>query len=140
MSVQLYTSYFSNMNFIKNNGFLPVAICRYLPKGYDGPIYQELAPSAELLNEYKETLNWERYKDRFHAELLNKDLYKVAEDLRQIAENYNNNKLVLCCYEEPRLKCHRHLVADFFNELGLLGGGVHELNGNDLAIQSVELF
>ncbi|WQJ53861.1 MAG: hypothetical protein [Wendovervirus sonii] len=139
--MQIYTSYFGNMKFIKQNGFQPVAISRYIPKDYTGPSFQMLAPSEELLADIKSgKITWIQYKDKFHSELLFKNIADIADGLRNIAFDYNNDRLVLCCYEQPEFHCHRHIVADFFNEFEILGGDVHELNGNDLRIQSIELF
>jgi len=85
-------------------------------------------------------ISWMQYKDKFNSELLSKNIAEICDGLRAIADEYGNDRLALCCYEQPDYHCHRHIVEEFFNEFGILGGDVHELNGNDTKIESIELF
>ena len=53
----------------------------------------------------------------FNEEVLNQlNVNNVIKDLKSLV---NNNSIVLICYEKPDDFCHRHLVANWFNENGV---------------------
>lgn len=103
----MYTSNFSK----KGNDPKSVAICAKVPEFFQGRHYKELAPSWSIFKEYKETLDAQRYTERYEKEILgNLDPLQVWNDLGEDA--------ILLCYESKEQFCHRRLVAKwFFNEL-----------------------
>lgn len=102
------TSYFA-----KYKGPNSVAICQGVPKWYKGLSYRDLAPSWDMLLEYRTTKNEERFRRRYKEEILsNLNPQKVLEDLGEDA--------VLLCWEGANDFCHRRVVAEWLQEkLGL---------------------
>ncbi len=112
----IYTSYFAKEQHIKNAGMVPIAITAKVPEWYAGLVYQPLAPTFDILMEYKRTGDRERYIERYKAEVLGKlDPIKVYSKLLALA---NCEAVCLMCYEKPDSFCHRHLVAEWFRENG----------------------
>jgi uncharacterized protein YeaO (DUF488 family) len=92
-----------------------VAISGAVPKDYKGKRYKKLAPSWNLVNEYKTgIINEKQYKDRYYKEVLSKlnarDVYnEIGEDA------------ILLCYEKPGEFCHRRIVAEWiFDNIQIL--------------------
>jgi hypothetical protein len=91
----------------------PVSISRFSPQDYDGRIYLDLAPSAELLSFYKKTQDVRKFRDAYNLQLSKLDPAKVVADL--------GNDAILLCFEDRNAFCHRRLVADwFYSKLGVL--------------------
>jgi len=104
----IYTSYFSSKKY---NIELGVSIARYA-NFWKGEICQELFPSKELLADYKaDLINESQYKARYVVETLSK------LNPKELAAKLNNK--VLLCYEKSGDFCHRHIVADWFNQNGI---------------------
>lgn len=118
----LYTSYYSNKHRKDISGF-QVAISRYKPKWLDfnkeGILWYEiLSPSKELLKKYKNGLVTE---DKFRLEYLlqvskNLECSKALESISKVLDNGTN--IILLCYEKSNDFCHRHILAEIFNEEG----------------------
>ena len=71
----------------------------------------ELAPSEELLDEYRKTKDWERFEASFRA------LLQQREPLGRIRESINGHDCIcLLCSEEKPERCHRRLVAEYVVE------------------------
>jgi len=89
-----------------------VAISRTQPKGWKGRVYEELAPSWQLLNMVKmagKRLDPKEYACRYREEVLSSlDAQKVFDDLDEDA--------ILLCWEKPGAFCHRRLVAEWLEE------------------------
>ena len=118
----IYTSYFGNLRNIDK--MIPVSICSKTPNWYEGLEYKKLAPSYDILMEYKRTGDKYRYTQRYQKEILNKlNQMDVLKDLYEMTSNVRAGKrnIVLLCYEKPTDFCHRHIVADW------MGMGVSEL-------------
>ena len=96
---------------------LPVAICRKIPKGYNGNIYAKLCPSKGALALYRETQDEFAMKRHFYEETLSQlNAREIAEYLQSLNPE---GDIVLICYEKPGDFCHRHLVSDWFNKSGI---------------------
>ena len=109
--MNIYTSYFAQLKNLPS-GFIPVSICGWPPKWYNGLQYKKVAPSWSILEEYKYNHNIQRYTDRFNNEILSKITpQNFINDINKITNNAEN--IVLLCYEKPTDFCHRHLVADW---------------------------
>ena len=96
-----------------------IAICRIPPVWYYGPVVLTLAPSSELLREYKASeVTTKEYCKRFYKEVLESlDPFAVYKRL----ESYGFPRLL--CWERSGAFCHRHLVQEWIC-LNLLRGGV----------------
>ncbi|MDJ0553134.1 MAG: DUF488 domain-containing protein [Microcoleaceae cyanobacterium MO_207.B10] len=70
---------------------------------------RELAPTKELLNEYKKNGgNWEKYEQQFLKLMSDRQVEKkVSPELL--------NKSCLLCSEATAEYCHRRLVAEYLN-------------------------
>jgi uncharacterized protein YeaO (DUF488 family) len=118
----IYTSYFSKLKKLPKD-IIPVSICAKAPSWYDGLEYKKLAPSYDILMQYKSNPNEEVYIKRFKEEILNKRLpSQTVVDLLALVGNFKglnySPSICLVCYEKPTDFCHRHLVADWLKENG----------------------
>ena len=123
----IYTSYFANSrNFPK--GAIPIAICRGVPSWYNGLVYQTVAPTQRILQEWHEDNDERAYKVRFaHDVLRNVEPVRVLNELQLMVPlktreqmdcpvwDSDDVHIVLLCYEVAEDFCHRHLVADWLN-------------------------
>lgn len=99
-----------------------IAISLYLPKGRQYLHYPKLAPSQELLQNYRSpsacaVMNVERYYiEEYNDQLFELNPQTVWDELCAIA---GDAEPILLCYEKPGQFCHRRLVAKWFEvELG----------------------
>lgn len=108
----MYTSYFGKMKKLPE-GFVLVSISRTCPKGIKMKMYGKLAPSAELLRDYKSgQMSWEDYTERYKSETLSKlNPQTVAREL--------GDNVILMCYEKSEDNCHRHIVAEWLRNAGV---------------------
>jgi uncharacterized protein YeaO (DUF488 family) len=117
--MKIYTSYFGNIKNITN----PVSISVFPPRWYLGPCYKKLAPSWNLVKNFKAKsmedigLAIEMYTHIYTRERLNKLEQSVV--FKELSEIYNDDDVVLLCYEAPEKFCHRHLVAKWFQSVGI---------------------
>lgn len=111
--MKIYTSYFAKLNKIDSN-IKPVAICAMIPKNIKIPNIKKLAPTWDILKEYKTTNNKDKYTLRYKSEVLQ---HISCQKLLNKLESYSEGKdIVLICYEKPTDFCHRHIVAEWINE------------------------
>lgn len=114
-----YFSYFGNVDRIKKERsdmvFVSISLwCR----GWNGKRIKELAPSADILNEYKYGGgDWSRYEERFNREILGGRSAKKLDKL--IKERWGDRDYCFCCYEKSNLYCHRRLVMEWMMRDGL---------------------
>ena len=105
----MWTSYFAKHKQRENG----ISICAKKPQWWAGPEYKALAPSYDILMEYKNSKlskveKEEIYVERYNKEILSKlDPEKVYEDLKD---------KVMLCYEVSDDFCHRHLAAKWIEE------------------------
>lgn len=127
----IYTSYFAGMKSMDQfrDHVIPVAICRGVPEWYTGARYAKLAPSWELVKEWKADPRNDDYfgikRKQYDAEVLSKlDPKQVVKDFQRLfpggeplweSKRYH---VVLMCYERPTDFCHRHFVAQWLTENG----------------------
>lgn len=67
----------------------------------------ELAPTKEILEDYRAGLSWIQYEQRFQALM---DERRIPETLNQ--SDFQNQVPCLLCSEARPEKCHRRLVAE----------------------------
>lgn len=119
MSGILYTSYFSK---IKNGIGDKISIARFNPKWLNqNELFawcSSLAPSKELLNDYKyKGISWEEYTKRYLKEI--KESKQAQTDISSISVHLiNNNDVTLYCYEKPTDNCHRFILTELFRQQG----------------------
>ncbi|MEW6608697.1 MAG: DUF488 domain-containing protein [bacterium] len=70
----------------------------------------QLAPTEDILNQYKKDNNWNRYENDFLKSLeKNKvSILKLGKELMK------NQTICLLCTEPTVDKCHRRLIAEFW--------------------------
>ena len=77
-----------------------IAISRYPPSGWTGLHYPALAPSAGLLNEFKQKQHSiEDYTKIYQQQLEKLDPEKVWSDLHALA---SGAEPILLCFEKPK--------------------------------------
>lgn len=121
--MRIYTSYFANLKTLEENGLYAVSICSKVPSFFEGPNIESVAPSKSILYEYKNSAQTdadrERYKQRYIDEVL--CIYRFHPEylinlLSYFSSENNGSDVVLLCYERPEDFCHRHILAEWFNE------------------------
>lgn len=112
----LYTSYFAQLKNLPKD-IVPISICGRAPDWYDGLQYKKLAPKYRFFMEWKRNHDNNFYIKHFNEEVLNQlNVNNIIKDLKSLV---SNNSIALICYEKPDDFCHRHLVANWFNENGV---------------------
>lgn len=113
----MFTSYFAKVPQIE----YPLSIARINPEWYDRPSYPKLAPSKELLFDFKygsHKGDTEFYTAEFLKYLETLDFKEVMQELSGIYGPDALDCLTLLCYEKPSDFCHRHLVANWLRQHG----------------------
>lgn len=123
MKGTLYTSYFARVK--QGKGF-KISVARFNPKWLNqGDInewFRDLAPSVELLNDYKNNkIDWEQYTERYNKSLIEGYFTnpRINKTICTIEDLLNNSKdVTIYCYEKPSDNCHRHLIGQYFRKMG----------------------
>lgn len=113
----MFTSYFAKVPQIE----YPLSIARINPEWYDKPSYPKLAPSKELLFDFKygaHKCDTEFYTAEFMKYLDTLDFKEVMSELSAVYGPDAIDRLTLICYEKPSDFCHRHLVANWLRQHG----------------------
>jgi hypothetical protein len=107
----IYTSYFAKIKNITVSDNL-ISIARKTPEGIKIKEFKLLAPSWDILSQYKNNGgNEDLYTRRFTSEILsNLNPILVVKEL--------GLNPVLLCYERSDRFCHRFIVAKWFNAAG----------------------
>lgn len=114
----IYTTYFAKLKSLPDN-VIPISICGKAPYWYKGLQYKKLAPKYDFFMRWKETHDNDYYIKCFNEQVLGKlDWFQVYEELYDLADTCGKShyEIALVCYEKPTDFCHRHLVANWFNE------------------------
>ena len=114
---QTYTSYYANCVELNRAGIILISIALYPPRNWHSLEYKKLAPSFDILLNYKHDHDETKYTERYKSEILNKlNVDEVMTDLVRMAGK--SNEFALICYENPSVFCHRHVVANWLTEHG----------------------
>lgn len=114
----IYTSYFAQLKNLPPN-IIPISICGSAPKWYTGLQYKKLAPKYNFFMKWKENHDNDYYTRCFKEQVLSSlDPDKVLAEL--FSKVSKDQTFALICYEKPQDFCHRHLIADWLNESGLI--------------------
>lgn len=101
----MQTSYFAISSNLPN----AISIALKSPDFYQGREYLPLAPTWEILSNYKKNHDIHLYTERYVSEILIPlDPQKVFEDLGKYS--------VLLCWENPDKFCHRRIVAKWLED------------------------
>lgn len=122
--MNIFTSYFAKAKNLDESRFCVVSIARFVPRGFKGVRCSSLAPSRELLHDYKSGLSESSYKVRYLKEL--GDSVHIHEVFESLVPFCKGRDLVLCCYESGDKFCHRHLLSD--RVFQLFGYRINELS------------
>lgn len=114
MVVNVFTSCFKKALNLDSSKYLVVSISRFNPRGFDGLSLKSLAPSRQLLADYKRGMSWDEYSKRYRLECLTSGGVRSALSL--LLSHTHGRDIVLCCYESPSMNCHRFLLADFIQD------------------------
>ena len=113
---KFYTGYFARIEKYKELGLYPVSIARFNPKGMNIFTWSAVAPSEEILRDYKSGKITElEYEFRYRLQLQSRN---ILEDLSFIDSKIpsQNKGVVLCCYEKSDSFCHRHILSEYISE------------------------
>ena len=110
----IYTSYYGNRR--KYDGFYRISISRSAPEqSYDLRLL-DLAPSSQLLQNYKNGItNEEEYTRRYLSSLETLKKRGYLDKFVNYLTNHTQD-VVLLCYEKPDKFCHRHILANYLNQ------------------------
>lgn len=113
----LYTSYYANSHNLHNK--IKVCISLGCPIGVDYYL-KELAPTYEILKEYKETGDKENFTNRYEKEILGHlNPNEIIGKLRRIYFENRGKDVVLLCFEKKGSFCHRHIVSEWLSDSGI---------------------
>lgn len=116
----IYTSYFGNINKLESGvtPVTPIAICGKSPDWYTGLEYKKLAPKYEFFKVWQQTRDNDYYVRCFNEQVLSKlDPVKISIELERMCQSGTSPCLI--CYEIPSHFCHRHLVAEWFQNANI---------------------
>jgi len=85
-----------------------ISIALFPPHYFKGQCYPLLAPSYELLRDFKNKLITDQQYKTMYLELLNTRKLTGQKVLLDIG-----NDAVLLCYEKKEDFCHRHIVSEW---------------------------
>jgi len=108
----IYTSYFANLRKLPPT-ITPIGICVSPPHWFKGENYDKLAPSRELLSQYKVGYcTMLDYWDRYQVETLSKlNPISVYHELCCCGTD-----VALLCYEHPSDFCHRFIISHWLTQ------------------------
>ena len=112
----IYTSYFAKIRSLPEN-VEPVSIALWPPKWYSGLQYRKLAPTKEILDNWRRNKNKENYIRAYRDRVLNH--LNPDNVVRELHTLTNKPDIALLCFEKPGIFCHRHLVAYWLNNHGI---------------------
>jgi hypothetical protein len=115
----LFTSYYTRAGRHPS----AISISRWAPAEFKGPSYLGLAPSRELLLDYKNGM----VDDVEYTRIFMQHLAKL--DPHVVVTNIPTNSILLC-YEGSRQFCHRHIVAEWIQRN--TGIFVQEITSDDV--------
>lgn len=117
--MNIYTGYYAKLKKYKEAGLIPVAISRGVPDFcQDIDRLEMFQPSFQTLIDFKyNRITVKEYTQQYGRDIL---YYLDAEMIYEMLDKkYKGQDIVLLCYESPHFFCHRHLVAQWFNNSGI---------------------
>ena len=115
----IYTSYFAQIKKFPDN-FEPICIARWKPKWYRGRIEVGLAPTDSLLRWWRASNKDEQAQAKFRQQYLGMLNHYSPIAVANILQTLANDKIpILLCFEKSDDFCHRHILAEWFNQHGI---------------------
>lgn len=112
----IYTSYFAKLKSLPES-VIPISICAKPPAFYKGLQYKKLAPTYDILMQWKKDHDDAAYIQKYEALLSNLDVNVVLKEFAALLPpDIKKCDIALICYEKPTDFCHRHLVAKWLNK------------------------
>ena len=102
-------TYLSRKTSFEKKGKLPLAHYVFVAMSFS----PHLAPSKEILDDYKKTGNWEDYAERFNNKIMSDPV--ALEELDKLILESMTSDVILVCYESEKKflqHCHRFLLLD----------------------------
>lgn len=111
----IYTSYFAKAKYFDKRRFILCQISNSAPFELDGKLSVLIPDWNTIVYPKKRGLiDEEEYKERYLNQL-NSSKDSVLNIIK-LLKTFNKD-IVLMCYESPDGFCHRHILADWYNEL-----------------------
>lgn len=110
------TGYFAKLNKYLEAGYFPVSIARFNPKGIKLMQWVRIAPSQDILSDYKSgRIDTVEYELKYTLQLQNTDIMKDWNYLMDVVARLEKpyKGIVFVCYEKSDDFCHRHIFADY---------------------------
>ena len=117
--MEFRTGYFAKLNKYAEQGYFPISIARFNPKGIKLMQWIRIAPNQDILQGYKSgKLDELDYELKYRLQLQNADVIgdwdKMLEIVGNLKKEYRG--IVFLCYEKTDSFCHRQIFADYMKE------------------------
>ena len=106
-----FTSYFDNICNLPK-GLQLFSIARLLPENFRGESILDVAPSKDLLWQYKSDLIDRSDYAKVYLNFLDRNKDRI---ISRIAAEVGEVQSCFLCYEMPYRFCHRHLLSEWLN-------------------------
>lgn len=115
----IYTTYFAKLKSLPED-IIPITICGWPPKGYEGLEYRKLAPKYDFFMQWKASGDNDYYIKCFKEQVLDtlNPVQVVADLYSRAGKAPCSCDIALVCYEKPTDFCHRHLVSAWLSSHG----------------------
>lgn len=116
----IHTTYFAQLRNLPEH-IVPISIARSTPKWFTGLECKKLAPTWEILSEWKNSevkgkREEERYINAFKSDVLSK--LNPLDVVRELIDLAQSKDIALVCYEKRGDFCHRHIVGRWLTDGG----------------------
>lgn len=113
----IYTSYFAQVKNLPSD-IVPISIAAKQVPGWRYPVYKALAPTYNILYDYKRDGDKDHYVAAYLRDVLRYlSPEKVVADLEKLS---GGKDIALICYEKSGSFCHRHVVARWLGKAGFV--------------------
>lgn len=113
----IYTSYFAQVKNLPSD-IVPISIAAKQVPGWRYQVYKALAPTYNILYDYKRDGDKDHYIAAYLRDVLRHlSPEKVVVDLEKLSDGKD---IALICYEKSGSFCHRHVVARWLGKAGFV--------------------
>lgn len=117
--MEFRSGYFAKIHTYIEQGYFPISIARFNPKGVKIMQWIRIAPNQDILQGYKSgQLDELDYEMKYRLQLQNADVLgdwnKMLEIVSKLHKDYRG--IIFLCYEKSGSFCHRHIFADYMKE------------------------
>lgn len=113
--MKIYTGYYKQLEYI-NGDLFPISIAGRCVDGYDGKEFKTLAPKKWFFKIWKQNKDNNYYIKKYNRFVLG--LLNPHEIVKLLFQMSGGKDIILLCWEEDGLFCHRHLVAKWLRYYG----------------------